>query len=105
MKEAREKGDAEAVDKFERRLVKVTKEQNEEAKELLRLMGVPVLDAPCEAEAQCAILAASGQVFGVATEDMDALTFGTTILLRNMTVAEAKKLPIKVVFCLKIKQH
>lgn len=39
--EAVEKGDSEAADKFERRLVKVTKEQNEQCKELLRAMGIP----------------------------------------------------------------
>lgn len=59
--EAKEKGDTVAVDKFERRLVKVTKEQNEECKRLLRLMGVPVVDAPCEAEAQCADLVKHGK--------------------------------------------
>jgi 5'-3' exonuclease len=40
-------------------------------------MGVPVLDAPGEAEAQCSAMARAGVVYGVATEDMDALTFGT----------------------------
>ncbi|CAJ0571256.1 unnamed protein product, partial [Mesorhabditis spiculigera] len=93
--EAKEKGDAEAADKFERRLVRVTKDQNEEVKRLLRLMGVPVVEAPCEAEAQCAALAKAGKVYGAATEDMDALTFGASVLLRHMTFSEAKKMPIK----------
>lgn len=34
-------------------------------------------------------------MYGVATEDMDALTFGTPILLRHMTFSEARKMPIK----------
>jgi flap endonuclease-1 len=34
----------------------------EEAKKLLRLMGLPVISAPGEAEAQCAAIAASGMV-------------------------------------------
>uniref|UniRef100_A0A0K0D091 Flap endonuclease 1 n=1 Tax=Angiostrongylus cantonensis TaxID=6313 RepID=A0A0K0D091_ANGCA len=94
--EAKEKGDTEAVDKFERRLVKVTKEQNDDVKKLLDLMGVPVIEAPCEAEAQCAALVKANKVFASATEDMDALTFGSNILLRHMTFSEAKKVPIKV---------
>ncbi|KAE9416167.1 hypothetical protein Angca_009179 [Angiostrongylus cantonensis] len=93
--EAKEKGDTEAVDKFERRLVKVTKEQNDDVKKLLDLMGVPVIEAPCEAEAQCAALVKANKVFASATEDMDALTFGSNILLRHMTFSEAKKVPIK----------
>lgn len=36
--------------------MKVTKEHVSECKELLRLMGVPYIEAPCEAEAQCAAL-------------------------------------------------
>jgi flap endonuclease-1 len=34
-------------------------------------------------------------VYGVATEDMDALTFGTRVLLRHLTFSEARKIPIK----------
>ncbi|TKR95343.1 hypothetical protein L596_009524 [Steinernema carpocapsae] len=93
--EATEKGDTETIEKFERRLVKVSPAHNDECKRLLRLMGVPVVDAPCEAEAQCAALARAGKVFATATEDMDALTFGSTVLLRHMTFSEAKKMPIK----------
>ncbi|MCP9261039.1 Flap endonuclease 1 [Dirofilaria immitis] len=78
--EAIELGDEASVSKFERRLVKVTKEQNEEAKRLVTLMGIPILNAPCEAEAQCAALAKAGKVFATVSEDMDALTFGSPIL-------------------------
>uniref|UniRef100_A0AC34Q1C7 Flap endonuclease 1 n=1 Tax=Panagrolaimus sp. JU765 TaxID=591449 RepID=A0AC34Q1C7_9BILA len=95
LNEAMEKGDTEAVNKFSRRLVKVTPQQNDEAKKLLRLMGVAIVDAPCEAEAQCAELVKAGKVFATATEDMDALTFGSKFLVRHMTFSEAKKMPIK----------
>uniref|UniRef100_A0A336KU20 Flap endonuclease 1 n=1 Tax=Culicoides sonorensis TaxID=179676 RepID=A0A336KU20_CULSO len=92
---ATEAGDAAEMDKFNRRLVKVTKEHCNEAKELLKLMGIPYVEAPCEAEAQCASLVKTGKVYATATEDMDALTFGSTILLRHLTSAEARKLPIQ----------
>ncbi|CAK9296808.1 unnamed protein product [Gordionus sp. m RMFG-2023] len=92
---AKEDGDKNLMDKFNRRLVKVTKQHNEECKTLLAYMGVPYLDAPSEAEAQCAILAKAGKVYGTATEDMDCLTFGSPILLRHMTFSEARKMPIK----------
>ncbi|EFN89831.1 flap endonuclease 1 isoform X1 [Harpegnathos saltator] len=92
---AEEDGDAEAIDKFNRRLVKVTKTHAEEAKQLLKLMGIPYIDAPCEAEAQCAALVKAGKVFATATEDMDALTFGCNVLLRRLTFSEARKLPVQ----------
>lgn len=93
--EATEKGDTEAMDKYNRRLVKVTSEHTDDCKKLLNLMGVPVVEAPCEAEAQCAELVRKGIVYATATEDMDALTFGSEILVRHMTFSEAKKMPIK----------
>ncbi|KAK3865859.1 hypothetical protein Pcinc_028563 [Petrolisthes cinctipes] len=95
LEQAEEAGNVEDIDKFSRRLVKVTKTHSDEAKTLLKLMGIPYVEAPCEAEAQCAALAKAGKVFGVATEDMDALTFGTPVLLRHLTFSEARKMPIK----------
>uniref|UniRef100_A0A7E4USN8 Flap endonuclease 1 n=1 Tax=Panagrellus redivivus TaxID=6233 RepID=A0A7E4USN8_PANRE len=95
LNEAVEKGDTESINKFNRRLVRVTQQQNEDAKKLLRIMGVPVVDAPCEAEAQCAELVKAGKVYATATEDMDALTFGSNVLVRHLTFSEAKKVPIK----------
>merc|ERR1719335_1683159 len=71
--------------------VRVTKEQNEQTKQLLRLMGIPVVEAPSEAEATCAALARDGKVYAAATEDADCLTFGTKILVRNLMAAESQK--------------
>ncbi|KAH8347960.1 hypothetical protein KR084_002561 [Drosophila pseudotakahashii] len=95
LKAATDAGDDAGIEKFNRRLVRVTKEHAKEAKELLALMGVPYVDAPCEAEAQCAALVKAGKVYATATEDMDALTFGSTKLLRYLTYSEARKMPVK----------
>lgn len=92
---ATEAGDSADMDKFNRRLVRVTKHHGAEAQQLLRLMGVPFVEAPCEAEAQCAALVKAGKVYATATEDMDALTFGTTTLLRHLTFSEARKMPVQ----------
>lgn len=93
---SKEAGDVEDVNKFSRRLVKVTRQHNEDCKQLLRLMGVPVVDAPCEAEAQCAELAKKGKVYAAATEDMDALTFRTPLLLRKLTFSGQKQPIIEI---------
>ncbi|KAG8229851.1 hypothetical protein J437_LFUL009126 [Ladona fulva] len=95
LEKAEETGDMEQVDKFNRRLVKVTKNHAEECKQLLKLMGVPYVNAPCEAEAQCAALVKSGKVYATATEDMDALTFGSNVLVRHLTFSEARKMPVQ----------
>ncbi|KAG1732395.1 PIN domain-like protein [Suillus paluster] len=92
--EAKETGTAEDVDRLSRRTVKVTREHNEECRKLLRLMGIPVIVAPSEAEAQCAELARGGKVYAAGSEDMDTLTFNAPILYRHLTFSEAKKAPI-----------
>ena len=93
--EAKETGTAEDMEKFSRRTVKVTREQNDECKRLLKLMGIPYIVAPTEAEAQCAVLARAGKVYAAASEDMDTLTFNAPILLRHLTFSEQRKEPIQ----------
>lgn len=93
--EAKETGTAEDVEKFSRRAVKVTREHNAEAQRLLKLMGVPYIIAPTEAEAQCAVLAREGKVYAAASEDMDTLTFAATVLVRKLTSPESKKEPVQ----------
>ncbi|KAI7983534.1 Flap endonuclease 1 [Camellia lanceoleosa] len=75
-------------------LLQVTKKHNEDCKKLLRLMGVPVIEAPSEAEAQCAALCKSGKVYAVASEDMDSLTFGAPRFLHHLIDPSSKKVPV-----------
>jgi flap endonuclease-1 len=86
---AKEAGNQEDVEKFTKQTVRATRQQSLDCKRLLTLMGVPVVDAPCEAESSCAALCAAGKVFAVGTEDMDALTFRTPKLLRKLTYSQA----------------
>ncbi|EGX97116.1 flap structure-specific endonuclease [Cordyceps militaris CM01] len=56
---------------------------NSQAKRLIRLFGLPALDAPGEAEAECALLQRHGIVDAVLSEDVDTIMFGCTKTLRN----------------------
>lgn len=89
MDEAKEAGDDEMMEKMSKRTVRVSKEQTAECQKLLKLMGIPVVQASGEAEAQCAELVRGGLAWAVGTEDMDALTFGSKILLRHLNYSDA----------------
>jgi flap endonuclease-1 len=71
--------------KYFKRSSVIYKEQWDQCKELLEMMGVPYIVAPEEADSQCAYLAKTGLVDAVFTEDMDILTFGAPKIVRNLT--------------------
>ncbi|KAI0999733.1 Flap endonuclease 1 [Podosphaera aphanis] len=102
LEEAKETGTAEEVEKFSRRTVRVTREHNAECQRLLKLMGIPFIIAPTEAEAQCAALARAGKVYAAASEDMDTLCFNSPVLLRHLTFSEQRKEPIQEIFLDKV---
>lgn len=62
----------------------VTPELVADCKLLLRLFGIPWIDAPFEAEAQCADLELKGLVDGVISDDSDTLLFGARTCYRHM---------------------
>ncbi|XP_076837129.1 putative flap endonuclease 1 homolog [Brachyhypopomus gauderio] len=58
--------------------------KTQEFMRLLTLMGVPYIRASGDGEALCAHLVRTGVVDAVASEDMDTLAFGGTVLLRQL---------------------
>ncbi|RLG69201.1 MAG: flap endonuclease-1 [Candidatus Iainarchaeum archaeon] len=97
-KEALKEGKLEEARKYAQQAVKLSDEMIDEAKELLRLMGLPVVQAPSEGEAQAAIMASRGKIYACASQDYDALLFGAPILVRNLTVTGKRKLPGRDVY-------
>jgi len=74
---------------------RLTREMTAEAKELLRLMGIPVVQALAEGEAQASHMAAGGKVWAAASKDYDCLLFGAPRLLRFLTISGKEFLPSK----------
>jgi flap endonuclease-1 len=72
---------------------RLTRDMVAEASELLTLLGVPVVQAPGEGEAQAAWMARQGLVWAAASKDYDALMFGTPRLLRFLTLTGREFLP------------
>lgn len=69
-----------------------------DSKRLLDAMGIPVVQAPSEGEAQAAYMAIKGEVDLVGSQDYDALLFGAPRVVRNMAITGKRKLPGKNVY-------
>jgi flap endonuclease-1 len=94
--EAKDQGDMEKALKFANQTIKIDQKMTDDAKKLISLLGIPVIEAPSEAEATCSILAKDKKVFAAATEDMDTLCFGCPVLIRELTGKEENIIEIKL---------
>jgi flap endonuclease-1 len=63
-----------------------------ESKDLLIAMGIPIIQAPSEGEAQAAHMARTNtNVYASVSQDYDSLLFGASRLIRNLTVSRKRK--------------
>jgi len=85
--------DMEERAKYAARISTLTDEMIEESKELLSALGIPVIQAPGEGEAQASFMAKNKDAYCVASQDYDSLLFGAPILIQNLTLARKRKLP------------
>jgi flap endonuclease-1 len=74
---------------------RLTRPMIDDAKQLLKLLGIPFVQAPSEAEAQTAYMAMKGDVWASTSRDYDSLLFGTPRLLRYLTISGREFLPSK----------
>ncbi|MBP7570494.1 MAG: flap endonuclease-1 [Acidobacteria bacterium] len=91
--EARADGDAARAYSKSTMTSRLTREMVDEARELLRLMGIPTVQAPGEGEAQAAQIAASGAAWAAVSKDYDTLLFGAPRLVRFLTLSGREFLP------------
>ncbi len=90
--EAKSKEDIEGMRRYGSQLVRLNDEIIQESKELLEAMGIAVVQAPGEGEAEAAHLAKIKEnVYASASQDYDSLLFGAPRLIRNLTLARKRK--------------
>ncbi|MBU1129213.1 MAG: flap endonuclease-1 [Nanoarchaeota archaeon] len=89
---AKQDEDFSGMKRYGSQLIRLTDEMIEESKELLEAMGIPVIQAPSEGEAEAAYLAQIKQeVYASISQDYDSLLFGTPRLIQNLTSSKRKK--------------
>ena len=89
---AKTEEDIEGMRKYSSRLIRLDDEMIKESKELLEAIGIAVIQAPGEGEAEASYLSrANKEIYGIVSQDYDSLLFGATNLIRNLTLARKRK--------------
>ena len=90
--EAKQEEDLSGMKKYSSQMVRLDNEMIEESKELLEAMGIPVVQALGEGEAEAAYLCkVKEEVYASASQDYDSLLFGAPKLIRNLTLSRKRK--------------
>ncbi len=77
--------------KFAQRTSKLDTGMITESKKLIEYMGVPIVQAGSEGEAQSAYLVEVDDAWACASQDYDTLLFGGKRLIRNFAISRSKK--------------
>ena len=91
LKEAQEAGDMAEMRKFASRAVSLNREMIEDAQHVIRALGLPIIQAPSEGEAQTAYMAKQGKAYASVSQDYDNLIFGCPRLIRNLSIEGKRK--------------
>lgn len=90
---ARKEEDIEAMAKYAKQTTQLNQEMIKESKDLLNALGIPVVQAPGEGEAQASFICKTDEnVYATASQDYDSLLFGSPRLIQNLTLARKRRL-------------
>ncbi len=88
---AKEKGNIELMKKYASRTSVLTPEMVEEAKKLIEALGLPVIQAPSEGEAQASHIVKKGKAYAIVSQDYDSLLYGAPLIIKNLSILGKRK--------------
>ena len=89
---AKQEEDTVSMKRYSSQMIRLNDEMIEESKELLEAMGIAVVQAPGEGEADAAYLSRiKEEVYSSVSQDYDSLLFGAKRLIQNLTLARKRK--------------
>ncbi|MEJ2268062.1 MAG: flap structure-specific endonuclease, partial [Nanoarchaeota archaeon] len=90
--QAKQKEDLASMKRYSSQIVRLNDDMIKESKELLESLGICVIQAPSEGEAEASYLCKTkNEVYASVSQDYDSLLFGTPKLIRNLTLARKRK--------------
>lgn len=90
--QAKKEKDIAGMRKYSQQFVKVDDKIVKESKKLLEALGIPVIQALGEGEAEAAHLVRNHQAWASASQDYDSLLYGAPRLIRNLTLAKKRRI-------------
>lgn len=91
MQEAQDAEDLEEAVKHAQATSSLNKEMIEEGKDLLKAMGIPVMEAAQDGEAQASYLVSKDIAWAVGSQDYDSMLFGASRIVRNLSQNRTRK--------------
>ncbi|MFW9826418.1 MAG: flap endonuclease-1 [Candidatus Thorarchaeota archaeon] len=91
MEKALDAEDFKEAKKFAQLTSKLDAGMIEESKKLIDYLGIPIVQASSEGEAQSAYIVEKGDAWACASQDYDTLLFGGERLIRNFAISRSKK--------------
>lgn len=94
--QAVKRGDTDKAIKLGKRSMFVTDEMINETKKLLKLLGIPTIQAIHDAEAQAAYMVNNNDAYALATRDWDAFLYGAKRIVMHWKLTPNTYLPTKL---------
>ena len=91
LEKAKEEGDEDSMLRYSKQSIRLNFKMMEESKELLKAFGLPIIQAPSEAEAQCSFMNEKDDVYAVVSTDYDSLLYNSPRLIKNLTASQKRK--------------
>lgn len=102
-KKVKAKGETDKAFREAQRSSILSTQMIQDSKKLLDLLGLPTVQAPSEAEAQCAFMTKNDEVFAMNSRDYDSLLFGSKKLLRHLTISNKEN--VEIIILRKFLEH
>jgi len=92
LKKALKEEDTESIVKYKKQSIRITKDIIKESEEFVKALGLPVIRAPSEAEAQAAFMAEQKDVYATVSQDHDSLLYNAPRMIKNITVSPKRRI-------------
>lgn len=89
---AADSGELADMKKYASRTAVLNREMVEDAKKIITALGLPIVQAPSEGEAQTAHMVKKGRAYASVSQDYDNLIFSCPVLVRNLSIAGKRKI-------------